>query len=147
MSAPDPYQTPSQASHALPAISKESAKEILFSFKGRIPRRVYWLWGLAVGIGLGIIIGILGAILGPSVDPTTGAPSGGGLFFLLAGLLYIPMIWVGLALGVKRWHDRGKSGWWVLIALVPIVGPIWSFVECGCLRGTVGPNQYGNDPT
>ena len=85
--------------------------------------------------------------MGPSVDPQTGAVSGGGLFSIIVFLLYIPMIWIGLALGVKRWHDRGKSGWWVLIALIPIVGGIWTFVECGCLRGTVGPNQFGPDPT
>jgi uncharacterized membrane protein YhaH (DUF805 family) len=52
-----------------------------------------------------------------------------------------------LALQVKRWHDRSKSGWWVLINLVPAIGPIWSFVEAGCLRGTEGGNEYGGDPT
>ena len=147
MSAPDPYQSPAQSGTGYPVVSQQAAKDILFSFQGRIPRRTYWLWGIVSGLAIGIVIGILGAILGPEVDPTTGAVSGGGLFGLIAGILYIPLIWIGLALGVKRWHDRGKSGWWVLIALVPIVGAIWSFVECGCLRGTVGPNQYGPDPT
>jgi uncharacterized membrane protein YhaH (DUF805 family) len=56
-------------------------------------------------------------------------------------------IWIALALHAKRWHDRGKSGWWTLIVLVPFIGAIWLFVELGCLRGTVGPNQYGADPT
>ena len=47
---------------------------------------------------------------------------------------------------VKRWHDRGKSGWWVLIALIPLVGPIWAIIETGFLPGTSGPNEYGPDP-
>ena len=71
--------------------------------------------------------------------------SGAALATML--VLLVPAIWIGFALGVKRWHDRDKSGWWILIGMIPIVGPIWTFVECGCLRGTVGPNNYGQDPT
>ena len=62
-------------------------------------------------------------------------------------MLYVPLIWISLALGVKRWHDRNKSGWWVLIGMIPIIGPLWQFIEAGCMRGTVGANQYGPDPT
>jgi uncharacterized membrane protein YhaH (DUF805 family) len=56
-------------------------------------------------------------------------------------------VFIWLAVAAKRWHDRGKSGWWTLIVLVPFIGGIWMFVEAGCLRGTVGPNNYGPDPT
>jgi len=105
----DPYQTPSHPSPSLPAISQQALKETLFSFNGRIPRRTYWLWALASGIVFGIVIGILSAILGPSVDPQTGAVSGGSLFTIIAVLLYIPIIWIGFALGIKRWHDRVVS--------------------------------------
>jgi uncharacterized membrane protein YhaH (DUF805 family) len=48
-------------------------------------------------------------------------------------------------IGIKRFHDRDKSGWWVLIAFVPIIGWIWYLIECGFLPGTDGPNRY--DPT
>jgi len=120
---------------------------MLLSFNGRIPRRTYWLYGLASGIAIGIVIAILGAIFGPKIDPQTGAMSGGSLFFLIAIPLYLLMLWIGFALGAKRWHDRGKSGWWMLIVLIPFVGGIWALVECGFLRGTVGPNQFGPDPT
>jgi len=51
-----------------------------------------------------------------------------------------------LAVYTKRWHDRNKSGWWSLILLIPIVGPIWMLVELGFLRGTEGTNNYGPDP-
>ena len=53
---------------------------------------------------------------------------------------------MGLATATKRYHDRNKSGWWILIVFVPVIGAIWYFVECGFLRGTRGPNPYGPDP-
>ena len=61
---------------------------------------------------------------------------------IIAGIILIPYaifsIWSGIAIGIKRWHDRDKSGWWMFIVLIPIIGAIWAFVECGCLRGTEG---------
>ena len=41
---------------------------------------------------------------------------------------------------------RGRSGWFQLIMLIPIIGSIWLLVEVGFLRGTVGSNKYGDDP-
>ena len=55
-------------------------------------------------------------------------------------------LWISLAVAVKRYHDRNKSGWWVLIALVPVIGGIWYLIEAGFLAGTPGPNDYGPDP-
>jgi len=65
----------------------------------------------------------------------------------LAVVLIALDLWVFLAVNVKRWHDRGKSGWWCLLLFIPILGPIWTIVELGFLRGTVGWNDYGHDPT
>jgi uncharacterized membrane protein YhaH (DUF805 family) len=59
----------------------------------------------------------------------------------------ILLLWVLLAISIKRWHDRDKPGWWALMGCFPIVGWVWALVEAGCLRGTVGPNHYGPDPT
>ena len=53
--------------------------------------------------------------------------------------------WIGLSVQVKRWHDRGKSGWWGLINLIPIIGQVWVFIECGVLRSTAGDNRFGRD--
>ena len=65
-----------------------------------------------------------------------------------AALANLPLVlWISLANYVKRWHDVGKSGWWVLICLIPCIGPLWQFVELGFSRGTYGPNHYGPDPT
>ena len=61
-------------------------------------------------------------------------------------LLWLSMLWPALAIYAKRWHDRDKSGWWTLITLVPLVGPIWATVECGFLPGTVGQNRFGQPP-
>ncbi len=65
---------------------------------------------------------------------------------LVALVIFVAAVWIGFAVGVKRYHDRGKSGWWVLIVLVPVIGGLWYLIECGFLRGTIGPNAYGPDP-
>jgi uncharacterized membrane protein YhaH (DUF805 family) len=85
----------------------------------------------------------------------------------LAGIpLFIASVWAGIATGVKRLHDREKSGAWLLLfylvpgvlqaigdsggglffVLIGFVISIWGFVEMGCLKGTTGPNEYGADP-
>ena len=51
----------------------------------------------------------------------------------------------GLVINAKRWHDRDRSAWWLLIEFIPVLN-IWAFVECGCLRGTYGRNRFGPDP-
>ena len=117
---------------------------MLFSGQGRIRRRDYWIWSLAaffvqmvIYFGVAIATGTIDNI----GDEATPAPL---LITQLA--LMVPSVWIGACLGAKRWHDRDKSGWMYLILLIPIVGPIWTFVECGCLDGTPGPNSYGPSP-
>ncbi len=51
-----------------------------------------------------------------------------------------------LAFYTKRLHDRNRSGWFLLILLIPLIGAIWLIIELGFLRGTKGPNKYGADP-
>lgn len=110
---------------------------ILFGFDGRIPRRAYW--------GASILVTFLFYAAAFALMAAFGGESDAATFGLL--LLYVPFLWCTLAIAVKRWHDRDKSGWWFLIGLIPFVGPLWVFVECGCLRGTMGTNYYGPDPT
>ncbi len=118
-------------------IANTDLKSLLFSFQGRITRRVFWGFSLATTFAFYAIIFTL-AFIGGEQSAVAGI---GGL------VLCIPLVWMSLALQVKRWHDRDKSAWWVLISFIPIVGPLWTFVEAGCLRGTVGPNCYGADAT
>ena len=111
-------------------------KYILTSFQGRINRAKFWA-GVGVLIAIGILATILDMILG------TGTESGYGI---ISGIVSLISIYLALALYAKRWHDRNKSGWWSLIALVPVIGFIWILVELGMLEGDKGPNQYGPDP-
>lgn len=61
-------------------------------------------------------------------------------------MLGIILLWPHLATTVKRLHDRGRSGWFVLIALIPIIGVVWLWIETWFLPGTPGPNAYGSGP-
>jgi len=108
-------------------------KNLLFSFEGRINRKPYWMFILAMIVVYLVLIGISIAV-GENV---------GMILMVLFGLV---MLWSSLALQVKRWHDRDKSAWWLLMNFVPFIGAIWVLVECGFLRGTEGQNSYGPDP-
>ena len=112
-------------------------KYLFTSFDGRINRKPFWL-SIVVLIAIGIVASILDLILG-----TFSAESGIGI---IGGIVSLIMIYPSLALYAKRWHDRGKSGWWSLIIFIPLIGAIWILVELGFLRGNEGPNNYGNDP-
>ena len=56
---------------------------------------------------------------------------------------FIFQIYPTLAIHVKRWHDRNKSGWWCLIGLVPLIGSLWIIVELGFCKGSKNKNTYG----
>ncbi len=103
--------------------------DLFFQFDGRINRAKFWL-GIVI---VAVINGIAGSLFR-------------GSSFFIALLIALALVWPGLAVSIKRWHDRDKSGWWVLIALIPFIGWIWALVETGFLEGTKGPNQYGPDP-
>jgi len=106
---------------------------LLFAFDGRINRAKFWLVWVVTWIAVAVVVSIVVVI-----NSTFG--------FFIGAIFYIGLIWVGLAVSIKRWHDRDKSGWWVLIGVIPLIGPIWALVETGFLEGTQGPNQYGPDP-
>ncbi|MFO1119461.1 MAG: DUF805 domain-containing protein [Rhodospirillales bacterium] len=109
-------------------------KWFLLSFDGRTGRSDYWL---RFNLPVIVISAILGAVEGAA---------NGGEIGLLSSLFMLAALWPSWAVGVKRCHDRDRSGWFLLIGLIPIVGGIWLLVELGFLRGTIGPNKYGPDP-
>ncbi len=99
-------------------------------FSGRARRKEYWmffLFNIIIFIALGVIESIVGT---NSVI---------ALFYMLAILL------PGLAVTVRRLHDTGKSAWWVLIGLVPLIGPIVMLVFM-VKEGQAIDNQYGPNP-
>ncbi|MEA3503020.1 MAG: DUF805 domain-containing protein [Actinomycetota bacterium] len=108
-------------------------KYLLFSFEGRINRAKFWL-----GVAVIYVVPWLFFLLAAATKSS--------FLYILAALVLIISIWPGLAISIKRWHDRDKSGWWILIALVPLIGGLWALIETGFLPGTPGANQYGLDP-
>jgi uncharacterized membrane protein YhaH (DUF805 family) len=109
---------------------------MLFSFDGRIPRRVFWgaLFASTIAFYSAVIVLIL--LLGEAVIES-----------VVIVVLNVPLLWGYLAIMTKRWHDRNKSGAWILVSLIPFIGLFWLLVELGCRRGTIGDNRYGPDPT
>ena len=127
-------------------------KYFFTSFEGRISRKPFWLSLLVLVVAQWILFIIFGMVFGssmssmdPAMDPAE-VSSMAMTAMIPMWILVLLFLYPSLAVYTKRWHDRGKSGWWSLIALVPLIGGIWMLVECGFLRGTEGPNQYGNDP-
>jgi len=121
-------------------------KDLLFSFQGRINRAKFWLASIAITVVYLVVISLVFGSAALASDPAEALASVGMIGGIVTLALIILMTWIGLALGVKRWHDRNKSGWWVLIAFVPVIGGLWYLVECGFLKGTAGANTYGADP-
>jgi uncharacterized membrane protein YhaH (DUF805 family) len=144
---------------------------LLFSFQGRINRGKYWLAVLIYMVVWTVFIAAIFMWIGKlNLDNLFSIAGGALLFWLIGFILFIAGTWSGLAVGVKRLHDRDKSGWWILLFYLapsvlgsiantneqPLVGfvlglasfviSIWGLVELGFLRGTVGPNPYGPDP-
>jgi uncharacterized membrane protein YhaH (DUF805 family) len=102
-------------------------------FSGRTGRKDYWLYVLVYFIiyivAAAIDAGVFGVHLGQSVGILTG----------IVGLVHlIP----GIAVGVRRLHDTDRSGWWILIVFVPVIGWIW-LVVLYCFAGTPGANRFG----
>ncbi|WP_260261280.1 DUF805 domain-containing protein [Vibrio intestinalis] len=139
-----------------------SIKELLFSFQGRIGRKVFWIWNAVYYL----------MIVGFAVGMNTLFPAQA---HLILPVFLIFVLIPDLAITAKRWHDRGKSSWWLLMNLPLVIGrmtvPVgesaaagpastlqmvsslaalvcgaWILVECGFLKGQSGDNQYGAEP-
>lgn len=114
-----------------------SIPKVLFSFNGRISRSEYWLKGYLILLPFGILTNILAY----GVDSDAARALG-----FLIGLI---SLWPGLAILIKRWHDRDRSAWWLLTLLIPLlnfVPMVWIFIEVWFLKGTDGANRFGADP-
>jgi uncharacterized membrane protein YhaH (DUF805 family) len=121
-----------------------------FTYRGRASRSAYWwysLFGVIITVACDVIFSVFliangaGSSAGSGQAQVTGA---GHFIFLAVILLFLVLLWFlvlpGLALSVRRLHDIGRSGWWLLIGLVPF-GSIVLLVF-HCTDGTPGPNRY-----
>ncbi len=106
---------------------------LLFSFEGRISRQPFWAFTVA-----SIAIVLMPAFFVFGVD-TEAADS----FVNIASLVFL---WPALAVQAKRWHDRDKSAWWILINFIPFIGVLWALIENGFLPGTAEENRFGSNP-
>lgn len=125
-----------------------SWSQMLFSFEGRIGRAPYWYFVLAMTVLFGAIFAWVGASLfnAAMVGADGAAPPSGGMAAAAIPVLSLLALWPSLAICAKRWHDVDKSAWWILIALVPVVGGLVALVFNGFIAGTPGANRFGERP-
>ena len=98
-------------------------------FEGRARRKEYWMFALfniIISFVIGFVLGFLGSI--------TGITQLGTLSYLYTLAILCPAI----AVGVRRMHDTGRSGWWII---VPIANLVFA-----CMDSQPGPNEYGPNP-
>lgn len=131
-------------------MSRHSWAWFYFAFDGRISRRQWWLrWALPFSIPMSFLVYVAREMPRDQAGRIGGGWAGGGLGCLLAVLVLLTAFlftWSSVAVSVKRFHDCDKSGWWLLIGFIPIIGGIWVLYENSYLRGSVGPNRFGPAP-
>tara|TARA_B100000768_G_scaffold112794_1_gene104442 strand:+ start:96 stop:467 length:372 start_codon:yes stop_codon:yes gene_type:complete len=105
-------------------------------FNGRARRKEYWMFFL-----FNMVFAALASLIDIAAG-TANLDSGSGLF---QGIYSLAVLIPGLAVGVRRLHDVGKSGWMLLIALIPIIGAIWLLVLM-VTDSKEGTNKWGENP-
>jgi uncharacterized membrane protein YhaH (DUF805 family) len=105
-------------------------------FSGRSRRSEYWYFGLFYLIFYAVFA-VLDGITG-----TFDVRSGIGLF---TGILTLGLLLPSLAVTVRRLHDTGRSGWWLLIGIIPLIGEIVLIVWLA-QDGEPGGNRFGPNP-
>ncbi|MDR0394302.1 MAG: DUF805 domain-containing protein [Tannerella sp.] len=110
------------------------------TFSGRARRKEFWMFVLFNSIFV-VVAMILDRVLGTGFDMSGQSMEYGWIYTLYCLCIFIP----GLAVCIRRLHDVGKSGWFYLICLIPLIGAIWLLVLF-CTEGQSGDNEYGADP-
>ncbi len=105
-------------------------------FSGRARRKEYWMF---------VLFNMIFANVATILDNVLGIAMEGIGYGPLCGLYVLAMLIPGLAVAVRRLHDVGKSGWMILIALIPLIGSIW-FLVLMVTDSNAGENQYGQNP-
>lgn len=105
-------------------------------FNGRSRRKEYWSYTLLI-IAAVIVLSLIEGVLGMSGMVA-------GVYGPLTTLLLLGTLVPSLAAGVRRLHDQDKSGWWMLLGLVPLAGLV--LLVFFLLEGTRGENRFGPDP-
>lgn len=98
-------------------------------FSGRARRKEYWMFALFAGI-IAVVLAVIGLVI---------------KFPYLVVLFYLAVLLPGLGVSIRRLHDTGRSGWWLFIGIVPVIGGITLLVFT-CLDSAPGANAYGPNP-
>ena len=113
----------------LKAIFLHVVKDNYFNFEGRASRYEFW-WYVVCVVAINIVCSIIDAIIGITI---------------VGGLVDLALLLPGLGLSVRRLHDINRSGWWVLIALIPLVGEI-ILIVWAATKGDEAANDFGEVP-
>lgn len=120
-----------------------SFSQLLFSLEGRISRSTYWLkFFLPYMVVYMVAVYLDMQQIQAQIQANPDAVPSIGMYSTIFSLL---MLYPSIAVGVKRCHDRNRTGWFLLISLIPLVN-LWVMVELLFLKGTDGQNEYGADP-
>jgi uncharacterized membrane protein YhaH (DUF805 family) len=106
------------------------------NFRGRAARSEFWYWQLFVLAG-GIAAEFSDFVFSYNVFGVGGSP--------LSTLFWLGTLIPNLAVMVRRLHDTDRSGWWLLLFLIPLIGSI-VLIVWWCTRGAGGHNRFGPDP-
>jgi uncharacterized membrane protein YhaH (DUF805 family) len=98
-------------------------------FDGRASRPMYWWW---------VLFAILAAVAANIIDLIIGAP-------IVSAIVGLGLLLPGLSVSIRRLHDTNRTGWWILIGLIPLIGAIILIVFY-VQEGDAGENQYGPPP-
>lgn len=100
-------------------------------FSGRARRKEFWMFALINAI-VGFCLALIGRLIG-------------NVFGIVVSSLYsLAVLLPALAVTVRRLHDTGRSGWWILIALIPVIGALWLLILM--VIDSKEDNQYGENP-
>ncbi len=99
-------------------------------FSGRARRSEYWYFTLFYAIVDGVL---------------TGLGQASSAFSVIAGIFALAVLLPSIAVSIRRLHDIGKSGWWLLISLIPVIGAI-ILIVFACKDSEPGDNAYGPNP-
>jgi uncharacterized membrane protein YhaH (DUF805 family) len=128
-----PHQSPPSSANPLLPAEATSPWQMYFSLQGRIGRADYWYAGVFLLLVLGLVATALLRIAGLSTEKAE-------------GVVNVLLAWPAIAVSAKRWHDRDRSGWWVLVNMLPVVGWLWGLIDNGFMPGSTGSNRYGDTP-
>lgn len=123
-------------------LAVKSALSNYATFSGRAARPAYWWWVLSVFLLMLVLNALDSLVIGPMLgfgvsEEDAGQP--------LSALVSLALILPNIAIGVRRLHDSGRTGWWMLVGLIPLVGVlalIYFFVQ----PSETGENAYGPRP-